>query len=262
MSSAFARRSALRPPPAGPAGAAPGFGPVLRRDGLELRAAETAQELAKLLALRARVYRGDAAACDADAQDPACLHLWIAPPGGAPLATLRLRHHPDYASLITGYSAGFFDLSPLVRLPGTALELGRLALHPDAPHPPLMRLLWTGIARMTRRTGAARLIGCTSLPGADPARHAPILSHLARHHLGPAALRPAPRSAAAPLPRLADDTAPALPPILRFYLSLGGWVSDRLALDADLDTCVLFTCVETATMPPAQARLMQALAAY
>ncbi len=262
MSSAFARRHAPRPSSAGPARAAPGFGPVLHRDGLELRAAETARELAQLLGLRARVYRGDAAACDADAQDPACLHLWIAPPGGTPLATLRLRHHPDCASLTTGYSAGFFDLSPLAPLPGTALELGRLALHPDAAHPPLMRLIWTGIARMTARSGAARLIGCTSLPGADPARHAPILAHLARYHLGPAALRPAPHGAAAPLPRLAEDTTPALPPVLRFYLSLGGWVSDRLALDHDLDTCVLFTCVETAAMPPAQARLMQALAAH
>lgn len=239
----------------------PGFGPPVHRQGLILRAAGTESERAQLLALRALTYRGDARACDVDDHDPGCLHLWIGPHGEAPLATMRLRHHGDAASVMAGYTARFFDLGALARLPGPVLEPGRLALHPAAPAAGLMRLIWTGIARMVMRTGAARLIGCTSLPGAVPARHTPILSHLARHHLAPTGLRPSPLGASAPLPRPAETT-PTLPPILRFYLSLGGWVSDRVALDHDLDTCVLFTCVETAAMPPAQARLMQALAAH
>lgn len=245
------------------------FGETILRGGFELRAARDRQELGRLQALRALSFRGDAGASDADQHDNESLHLWIGRPDGPPLATLRLRHHLTPASLLSGYSAGFFHLAGLARQPGSALEVGRLSLHPQGPHRQLMRLIWTGIARMTWRTDAARLIGCTSLAGADPSRHGAALAYLARHHLGPGTLRPAARGAAvsfATLDReaglLADKPPAGIPSILRFYTSLGGWVSDTLAIDTDLDTCILFTCVETAAMPDAQRRLMQALAAH
>lgn len=255
-----------------PGASVPEFGEPILRGGYELRAARNRQEVSQLQALRAQSFRGNAGASDADSHDDTCLHLWIGRPGGPPLATLRLRHHADGASLGAGYSGGFFDLAALARLPGTALEIGRLTLHAEGAHPQLMRLVWTGIARMSRRTRAARLIGCTSLHGADPARHDAVLDHIARHHLGPKALRPAARGMCkavvgakrASQPDAGPDARqppPGLPSILRFYTSLGGWVSDALVIDHDLDTCVLFTCVETATMPPAQQRLMQSLAA-
>ncbi|MGY6533997.1 MAG: GNAT family N-acetyltransferase [Pararhodobacter sp.] len=250
----------------------PQFGEPILRGAFELRAAHDRQEVAQLQALRAQSFRGTAAASDADRHDATCLHLWIGRPGGPPLATLRLRQHGDAASLCNGYSGGFFDLSALARLPGTVLEIGRLTLRRDAAHAQLMRLVWTGIARVTRQTGAARLIGCTSLAGGDPACHGAVLDHVARHHLGPSALRPAARSpcrtllqarpACPPVTGNQPQRPPAdLPTILRFYTSLGGWVSDAVVIDPDLDTCVLFTCVEIATMPPAQQRLMQSLAA-
>ena len=231
---------------------------------LMLREASGADEMRALWRLRGLCFRGCADEGDEDAHDGDCTHLWIGRADGPPLATLRARHHVDEASLQAGYSAGFFDLAPLAALPGTALELGRLCLHPRAPAAEIMRLIFTGIARLSAQAGARRLIGCTSLQGAAVERHGALLSHLAARHLGPVASRPRARRELAH--RFAPETGgaargrPAMPTILRFYLSLGGWVSDELARDPDLDTCVLFTCVELDAMPPARRRLLQALA--
>lgn len=260
MSSVFDLPLNVLPGPEGPRG----FGPPVERKGFTLRLASGRDELRALERLRALCFRGDANANDADRHDAGSAHLWIARRGGLPMATLRLSHHTDRASLLDGYSAGFFDLTPMARLQGSTMELGRLCLHPRAPAAEMMRLIWTGIARMSAQSGAQRLIGVTSLGGADPARHRAVLAHLAGQHLGPEGCRPAAWAQGAHrfghLPGTHAANAPALPPILRFYMSLGGWVSDQLAIDRELDTCILFTCVEIAGMPAARQRLMRALA--
>jgi hypothetical protein len=239
------------------------FGPPIRAGGLEVRAAQGPDEVAAVLALRALAFRGDGGADDSDAFDADALHLRAGPPDGPPLAALRLTAHPP--GWIEGYAAGLYDLSLLAAAPGAALELGRLCLHPGHADPDLMRLLWAGVARVAEGWGAARLIGCTSFPGTDPDRLAPALGLLAARHIGPAALRPARR---APLTRdLADfasaaapEGAALLPPLLRAYLALGGWVSDHLVTDPDLGTCHVFTCVEIAAMPEGRKRVLRALA--
>lgn len=239
------------------------FGPPLRLGALEVRPADGPAERAAVLALRALAFRGDPAADDSDAFDAACLHLRVAPPGAAPRAALRLMPHPE--GRIAGYAAGLYDLAALAAAPGPALELGRLCLHPAHPDPDLMRALWAGVARAAEGWGAARLIGCTSFRGADPAAHAPALGLLAQRHLGPPDRRPGRK---APQTRALAEFAPAarpegaalLPPLLRAYLALGGWVSDHLVIDRDLDTCHVFTCVEIAGMPEGRKRVLRGLA--
>ena len=231
---------------------------------LVLREARGADQMSALYRLRGLCFRGSADASDEDSHDDGCTHLWIGRPGGPPLATLRARHHADAASLGAGYSAGFFDLAPMAAQPGTSLEIGRLCLHPRVAPGAAMRLVWRGVARLRAEAGARRLIGCTSLQGGAVERHDALLAYLAARHLGPVASRPrawatmAHRFSAAA--RRAPERRPAMPTILRYYLSQGGWVSDELARDRDLDTCVLFTCVELDAMPPARRRLIQALA--
>jgi L-ornithine Nalpha-acyltransferase len=239
------------------------FGPPIRQGALSVAPAATADEVAQCLALRALAFRGDAGAADGDGFDAACLHLRVGPDGGAVLATLRLQPHEP--GRIAGYAACHYDLSALQGQPGAALELGRLCLHPDHGDPDLMRLIWAGVARAADAWGAARLIGCTSFPGTDPDALAPALGLLATRHLGPPDLRPGKRS---PATRAVSDWAGAadaagaalLPPLLRAYLALGGWVSDHLVIDADLGTCHVFTCVEIATMPEGRKRILRGLA--
>ena len=51
-----------------------------------------------------------------------------------------------------------------------------------------------------------------------------------------------------------------MPPLLRAYLALGGWVGSDLVIDRELGTSHVFTCVEIAAMPEPRKRLLCALA--
>jgi L-ornithine Nalpha-acyltransferase len=239
------------------------FGPPIRHGSLVARLARTPDDLQACLGLRALAFRGDPRARDDDRFDPDCLHLMVAGPGNAVLATLRA--YPHIPGRIVGYGAQFYDLTALEAEPGTALELGRLCLHPGHPDPDLIRLIWAGVSRLVDEWHAARLIGCTSFPGTDPDLMAPALGLLARRHIGPNQLRPFKRALQIRLlGDWADDAHPdgaaLLPPLLRSYLALGGWVSDHLVIDADLNTCHVFTCLEIAAMPAGRKRILRRLA--
>ena len=234
----------------------------LIRGRLTVRAAETPGDLARIMDLRSQVFR--AGAEDGDVFAAQAVQVLVEC-GVAILAAFRLIPMDSGAGLATGYAAQSYDLSRLAAFPLPVLELGRFCTAPEAAgDPDILRAAWAFLAREVDARGAGMLCGCTSFPGADPARHAAALAHLARH-VAPERL--------APLPRCADplwlaDLPPAdpalalagLPPLLRTYLMMGGWVSDHAVRDADLDTLHVFTAVDIAAIPPARARALRALA--
>ncbi|PVH28712.1 GNAT family N-acyltransferase [Pararhodobacter oceanensis] len=245
------------------------FGPPIRRGRWQARLAQ-GYELAALQILRAQVFRGDAGAEDADAYDADSLHLWLGEEDQAPLATARLRIHRDAPSLLQGYTAQAYDLTPLLSPQSDnfpMIELGRLCAAPQSDRmqqAEVMRLLWAAVARMVLRSGAGRLIGCTSFQGADPAPLTPALTYLAARHLGPDTQRP--KATATEAIRFTAQCTPSLegqaqlPTLLRAYLAMGGWVSDHLVIDRALDTCHVFTCLDIAAMPAPRKRALTALA--
>lgn len=241
------------------------FGAPLQQGGWRLRLAGS-DDMPAILALRARAFGRAAGVSDADAADAQSLHFHLSRDlaGAPPLATLRLRLHHNAAALLAGYAARFYDLRALAGAGGTTLELGRLCTEPGAGEADLLRLIWAGVARVALQTGAARLIGCTSFSGTDPVPLAPALALLAARHQGPSALRPGLKAAeTAPLAGALPDPAAAalLPPLLRAYLAMGGWVSDHLVIDRDLGTCHVFTCVEINRMPAGRRRILTQMAA-
>ena len=52
----------------------------------------------------------------------------------------------------------------------------------------------------------------------------------------------------------------AMPPLLRSYLGIGGWVSDHVVQDFELGTIHVFTGVEVSRIPPQRAQALRALA--
>jgi len=48
-----------------------------------------------------------------------------------------------------------------------------------------------------------------------------------------------------------------MPPLLRSYLAMGGWVSDHAVIVNELNTLHVFTGVEIARMPAGRARLLR-----
>jgi L-ornithine Nalpha-acyltransferase len=48
-----------------------------------------------------------------------------------------------------------------------------------------------------------------------------------------------------------------MPPLLRSYLAMGGWVSDHAVVDRDLNTLHVFTGLEIRAIPEARARRLR-----
>ena len=236
----------------------------LRQARLTIRRAVTDQDITAAQRLRHDCFRGGPG-LDADRFDATAQHWLVEDAGGTLRACFRLGVIATPDQLASCYSARFFDLAPLAALPFPMLELGRFCIRPDRPDPDILRLAWGALAGVVDDLSAGVLFGCTSFRGADATRHGPALSALATAHLGPAAHRPQARGAAVPLPPgpPADPRAAlaGLPPLLRTYLGMGGWVADHAVPDPDLDTLIVFTAVEIAAIPPARARALRAIAA-
>lgn len=231
----------------------------LQTPKFRVRLARGAQDLRVLQALRHLAFHGRHG-IDADRHDLYGDHLIVETSAGSARATLRIRRFDEGAALDEAYAARFYDLGAYAAQPGAKAEIGRLCLHPDAREAEVLRLVWAGLARVVTGAGTRHLFGCSSLAGAEPGRHGPALAHLAATALGPAALRPSPRGPAAALDcGVAADPA-ALTPLLRFYLGLGGWVSDHAIPDPQLDTTLVFTALDLSALSPARTRLLSRLA--
>jgi len=50
----------------------------------------------------------------------------------------------------------------------------------------------------------------------------------------------------------------AMPPLLRTYLVMGGWVSDHAVVDPEMNTLHVFTGVEIGRVPKGRARVLRA----
>lgn len=194
--------------------------------------------------------------------------------GGPVMASLRLLVAPVATVAEEGYAARFYDLAPLRGYPRPVAEIGRLCLAPGPRAWEALRLLLGALARLVDDGGAGLMLGCASFPGADWRGHRRSLALLAAGHLGPAPLMPRRRAAeTVDYPRLAGPpgagATPAerraalagLPPLLRSYLAMGGWVSDHAVADRELDTLHVFTCVSVDGVPAARAARLRRLAA-
>jgi putative hemolysin len=240
----------------------------IRSGPLQVRLAESSADIEAAQALRYRVfYEGLGAQPlpemayrrrDIDRFDEGCDHLLVfdhtrGQGADAAVGTYRLIRRETATQFGGFYSAKEFDISPLVVHPGEILELGRSCVDPAYRQRPAMQLLWSGIAAYVFHYEIALMFGCASLPGIDPDALAIPLSYLHHHHRAPAALRP--RALAeryvdmCRLERRAIDAAraiTALPPLIKGYLRLGGFVGDGAVVDQQFNTTDVCILVKTA----------------
>jgi putative hemolysin len=245
----------------------------LGRGRYAARFAETDADLAAALALRARAFRagqaGDPAVTDADRFDAICRHVLV-----EEVATGQLRCCFRLLPLTSGdeigrtYAAQFYELSALASYPGRMVELGRFCIDPDVTDPDILRVAWGAMTAYVDETGVEMLFGCSSFIGTDPTAYADAFAMLKDAHLAPQRWLPhikAPRvfRFARALRRIAPDRRRALiamPPLLRTYLAMGGWVSDHAVVDTDLGTLHVFTGLEIGRIPAARVRALRGVA--
>jgi L-ornithine Nalpha-acyltransferase len=233
----------------------------------QVRLAESEADIDAAQALRYRVFyealgarAADEAARrrrDFDRFDERCDHLLVLDHsrGAGPetiVGTYRLIRRETAARLGGFYSSGEFDIGRLVAYPGEILELGRSCVDSAYRQRPTMQLLWSGIASYVFYYDIAVMFGCASLPGTDPDALAVPLSYLHHCRSAPPALRA--RAVAHRyvemnrLPITAIDPACALaglPPLIKGYLRLGGFVGDGAVIDADFNTVDVCVVVKT-----------------
>jgi putative hemolysin len=239
----------------------------LRSGTLEVRLAESSGDVEAAQALRYRVFYEEMGARptlemarlqrDVDSFDALCDHLLVvdhARGSGARavIGTYRLIRRPAAAHHGGFYSAAEYDIGKVNAYPGEVLELGRSCVDAESRNRPTMQLLWRGIAAYVFHYDIVLMFGCASLPGIDPDALSLPLSYLYHHHLAPPALRPrALPERYTDMRRLdAAKILPAqalaeLPPLIKGYLRLGGFVGDGAVIDHQFNTTDVCVVVKT-----------------
>lgn len=236
-------------------------------DERDLRAA---QRLRWLCFVGQRQTGGAAAAdgVDADDLDAVCRHVLIEEAAtGTLVGCFRVLQLAAGAQIGRSYSARHYDLSRLARYDRPMIEVGRFCVHPAHTDPEIVRIAWAGITALVDRERVGMLFGCSSFMGAEPAGYEDTFAMLRARHIAP--MRWLPRVKAPDVFRFgrllrrrkpdARRAVAAMPPLLRSYLLMGGWVSNHAVVDRQLDTLHVFTGLEIGAIPPARARLLRGL---
>lgn len=231
-----------------------------------VRAAVSAQDVSATQALRALAF--GTGTPDHDAHDARCTHMMVEHcETGQLVCCFRVLPVTGADALGNSYAAQFYDLGALAAFGGPMLELGRFCMHPAHHDPDILRVAWGALTAQVDRDGIEMLFGCSSFAGIDPGPYYEALALLRVRHLAPPRWRPgvlAPEvyRFAARLRRKPDArrAMQVMPPLLRTYLAMGGWVSDHAVIDRGLGTFHVFTGLEIAAIPPARKRLLRAVA--
>ncbi len=218
--------------------------------------------------LRYICFRGDDPdGLDQDAFDGDCDHILVRETAtGRLVCCFRLMPFRDGTQIGKSYTAQFYNLSNLESYQGRMVEMGRFCIHPDCNDPDILRVAWGALTRYVDDTGVDLLFGCSSFKGTSAEAYEDAFALLKDRHLAPK--RWLPRVKAPKVFRFASRlrlrkpnlklAMKHMPPLLRTYLVMGGWVSDHAVVDNDLGTLHVFTGLEVKSVPASRKRLLRA----
>lgn len=224
-----------------------------------IKTAESSWELETALRLRHAIFYKELLnqtrpeGIDMDDLDAACDHLIVMEKtGGALLGTYRLVSSSFSARF---FAADRFDISQLLALPGTKLELGRACVAPGYRSSAVFSCLWRGICAYLDRVNARYVFGCPSILSTDPQVVTEVLAFLRIQGYVlrgcelpalPHVRFPYQKDAAGcdRLPKTSNSKR-LVPPLLRWYLKEGARVSDEPALDRHFQCTNLIALMDT-----------------
>ena len=232
--------------------------PDLRGGSLSVRIAQTDAERDAAQALRYQVFYEEMGAQpnaqtkslkrDIDEFDAIADHLLvidhaIAEDERGVVGTYRLVQDNAAAKIGRFYSSSEYDLSLLQEFQGKLLEVGRSCVHKNYRNRVAMQLLWRGIASYIFLHRIDLLFGCASLPGINPDLLSDELTYLYHNHLAPPALRIRALEThriemirTNPHELNVRQCLLKLPPLIKGYLRLGGYVGDGAVVDKQFNT--------------------------
>ena len=204
---------------------------------------------------------------DADEFDQVCTHVLLEEQDTKRLVCCyRLLHLNGGSEIEKSYSAQHYELSALRSYSGKLVEMGRFCIHPDVKDPDVLRIAWGALAKYVDQDGVELLFGCASFQGTDATAYLDAFAMLCDRYLAPKCWFPRVKAPkifhfATRLRRKPDMTKALrrMPPLLRSYLMMGGWVSDHAVVDLQMNTLHVFTGIEIQSIPAARKRLLRAL---
>lgn len=239
----------------------------LKKGRYVTRLAETDADLRAAQMLRHLSFHGHLG-LDEDRYDDLCVHVLVEEArSGRLVCCFRLLPFENGAAIERSYSAQYYELSGLRDFEGPMVEMGRFCIHPEVQDPDILRVAWGAMTTFVDEMGVEMLFGCSSFHGTDEENYLDSFAMLRDRHLAPK--RWLPRVKAPQVFRFAQklrrkpDAKLAMrhmPPMLRTYLMMGGWVSDHAVVDPQMNTLHVFTGLEIAAIPPARKKLLRAVA--
>lgn len=230
----------------------------LRGGTLGVRIAQTDAEREAAQALRYKVFFEEMGAhpdekirqthLDSDEFDAIADHLLvidhsIGSDAAGVVGTYRLLRSEAAEKIGRFYTSSEYDISPLTDFPGHLLEVGRSCVAKEYRGRAAMQLLWRGIASYIFLHRIDVLFGCASLSGTNPDALNNELTWLYHNHLAPPALRVKALPERYVTMQRTDPTKldqreclGRLPPLIKGYLRLGGYVGDGAVVDEQFNT--------------------------
>ncbi len=170
----------------------------------------------------------------------------------AVIGTYRLMRRSQAQRAGQFYTADEYDITPLLDYPGDIVELGRSCVAEAYRSGSTMQILWRGIAEYVLHFNVRIMFGCGSLHGTDLEALGPQLSYLHQNHLAPPNLRPkALPDRYEDMNRLTPEAfdprraLAKLPPLIKGYLRLGGFVGEGAVIDYEFNTTDVCVVVPT-----------------
>jgi len=232
--------------------------------------AKNANDLKAAQKLRAEAFgSGDPDRLDRDAFDEICAHFLVCDAHTDQLVCcFRILPLCDGSEISSSYSAQFYELKALEAYPGKMVEVGRFCVRPGCSDPDILRLAWGAMTSYVDENNIELLFGCSSFSGTETEDYLDAFAMLKARHLAPTRWLPRIKAPdvfrfAARLRRRPDARKAMLrmPPLLRTYLLMGGWVSDHAVVDRKMNTLHVFTGLEIGAIPPARKKLLRAVVA-
>ncbi len=241
---------------------------ALSRGRYVARIATSAAEIAAAQGLRHLAFHGHDG-CDSDAFDALCTHVLIVEARSDRLVgCFRILPLDGGAQISRSYSAQYYNLAALEGFEGRIVEMGRFCVHPDVKDPDILRVAWGAMTAYVDANGVQLLFGCSSFRGTDADEYLDAFTVLQQRHVAPRRWLPRVKAPQVfrfgRLMRRQPDAKLAqlrMPPLLRTYLLMGGWVSDHAVVDRQMNTLHVFTGLEIAAIPESRKRLLRGVAA-
>ncbi|MEX0278684.1 MAG: GNAT family N-acetyltransferase [Ruegeria sp.] len=240
---------------------------LLGKGRYRARLAQSPQDV--MAAQRLRTLAFGTKQTDQDGFDPVCAHILVEDMrnAGRLVCCFRLLTMDNGSEIGRSYSSQFYDLSALEGFGGRMVEMGRFCIHPDLTDPDILRVAWGALTAYVDRNGVEMLFGCSSFAGTETEKYLDAFAMLKHRHLAPKRWLPCVKAPdvfrfAARLRRRPDvkQAMMRMPPLLRTYLIMGGWVSDHAVVDRKMNTLHVFTGLEVGAIPPERKRLLRAVA--